>query len=295
MMPEPTAAAAGLPSVVRAARGALFVIHLFPAVMNAAAGIVFYLIAADVPAFFAGGAVALSIFLVSASVGSMNDFLDVDLDRRTKPEKPIARGDLKPRTAFAISVLSAVVGVLLSAVLGLPVMVVALLVLASGLAYDVWLKGTLWSWVPYGIGIPALPVWGFLAAGRFTPVLLLSFPLGVLISLALYLANTIPDLEGDTAFGIKGLAHRLGLRRSLIATWVCFGVTIVLLALTPTLFGNDARWLLPGLGLGAVLLLVMVGDYLVIRSKASLHRGWYLSAVLAGVLGVSWVISLPIE
>ena len=294
-MMERTAAAAGLPQVVRAARGALFVIHLFPAVMNAAAGIVFYLIAADRPSLFAGAAVALSIFLVSASVGSMNDFLDVDLDRRTKPEKPIARGDLRPRTAFAISVLSAIVGVLLSAALGLPVMVVALLVLASGLAYDVWLKGTLWSWVPYGIGIPALPVWGFLAAGQFTPVLLLSFPLGALISLALYLANTIPDLEGDTAYGIKGLAHRLGLRRSLIASWACFGLTTGLLALTPAVFGNDARWLLPGLGLGAVLLLVMVGDYFVNRSRASLRRGWYLSAVLAIVLGVSWVISLPIE
>lgn len=295
MMPGRIAAAAELPSVVRAARGALFVIHLFPAVMNATAGLVFYLIATDQASAFPAVAVALSIFLVSASVGSMNDFLDVDLDRRTKPEKPIARGDLTPRTAFAISVVSAVAGVVLSAVLGLPAVVVALLVLASGLAYDVWLKGTLWSWVPYGIGIPALPVWGFLAAGKFTPVLLLSFPLGVLISLALYLANTIPDLESDTAYGIKGLAHRLGLRRSLIATWVCFGVTIALLALTPALFGNDSRLLFPGLGLGAVLLVVMVSGYLVNASQASLRWGWYLSAVLAGVLGVSWVVSLPTE
>jgi len=295
MMPGRIAAAAELPSVVRAARGALFVIHLFPAVMNATAGLVFYLIATDQASAFAAVAVALSIFLVSASVGSMNDFLDVDLDRRTRPEKPIARGDLRPRTAFAISVLSAVAGVLLSAALGLPVMVVALLVLASGLAYDVWLKGTLWSWVPYGIGIPALPVWGFLAAGKFTPVLLLSFPLGVLISLALYLANTIPDLEGDTAYGINGLAHRLGLRRSLIATWVCFGVTIALLALTPALFGNDSRLLFPGLGLGAVLLVVMVSGHFVNPSQASHRWGWYLSAVLAGVLGVSWVVSLSTE
>jgi len=295
MTPEQGTARAALPPALRTTRGALFVIHLFPAVMNATAGLVFYLIAADQASVFPAVAVALSIFLVSASVGSMNDFLDVDLDRRTKPEKPIARGDLGPRTAFAISVLSAVAGVLLSAALGLPVMVVALLVLASGLAYDVWLKGTLWSWVPYGIGIPALPVWGFLAAGKFTPVLLLSFPLGALVSLALYLANTIPDLEGDTAYGIKGLAHRLGLQRSLIATWVCFGVTMALLALTPALFGNDSRLLLPGLGLGAVLLLAMVGDDFANRSQASLHRGWYLSAGLAGVLGVSWVISLSTE
>ncbi|MCB1495972.1 MAG: UbiA family prenyltransferase [Bauldia sp.] len=277
----------------RRARGAVFVIHLFPAVMNAAAGFVFYLIAARAWEIWPALLLALSIFLVSAAVGGMNDFLDVELDRTSRPEKPLVRGDLAPRTAFVISAVAAVAGVVLSALFGQPVMLVALLVLAVGLAYDLWLKDTLFSWAPYGVGIPALPVWGFLAAGSFTPVLLVSFPLGVLIALALNLANTIPDIEGDTAFGIKGLAHQLGVDRSLAVTWICFAVTIVLLALTPVYLGNDPKLLFPGIAIGAVLLAATIIDRLISHSAAALRRGWYISAVLAGILGVAWVVSLP--
>jgi 4-hydroxybenzoate polyprenyltransferase len=209
--------------------------------------------------------------------------------------KPIIRGDLSPRAAFVVAVVAAVGGVLLSLLFGLPVALLALVVLAAGLAYDLWLKGTVWSWVPYGIAIPALPVWGFLAAGKFAAVLLVSFPLGVLVALALNLANTIPDIRDDTAYGIKGLAHRLGVGRSLAVTWICFAVTIVLLALTPVYLGNEPRLLLPGVGLGAVLLAVTVGDNVFNRSEASLRRGWYISALLAGLLGVAWVVSLPMD
>lgn len=282
-------------SVLRTARGALFVIHFFPAVMNGLAGLVFFLIASHGAHVGPSLLVGLSMFLVSAAVGSLNDFLDVDLDRQTGRDKPIVRGDISSLGAFRISVAAAIAGVLLALSFGLPVVLVALLVLASGLAYDVWLKGTLWSWVPYGIGIPALPVWSFLAADAFTPVLLFSFPLGLLVSLALYLANTIPDIGGDTAYGIAGLGQRLGVDRALLVAWICFAVSIGFLALTPMLLGNDIGVLIPGLLVGVILLAAMIVDDVANRSPSSLRRGWYMSAVLGGVLGVSWVASLPAE
>lgn len=274
-------------------RGLALVIHLFPAVMNAAAALIFYLIAADPASPPAALALALSVFLISSAVGSMNDYLDVELDRATKPAKPIVRDDISQRTAFGVSVGSAVIGVGLSFLLGFPAGSIALLVLASGLAYDVWLKGTLWSWLPYAIGIPALPVWSFLAADAFTPVLLLSFPLGALIALALQLANTVPDIEGDRSFGVVGLAHRLGVNGSLVVIWVCFALSIGLLAMTPQVLGNDPALLFPGIAAGAVLLTAMILDTIISRSHARFQRGWYMSAVLGGVLGIAWVLSLP--
>lgn len=280
-------------SMLRAAKGALFVIHFFPAVMNGLAGLVFYMIGSGGTDFGRGLLVALSMVLVSAAVGSMNDFLDVDLDRQAGRDKPVVRGDISPLAAFRISVATAIAGIMLAMSFGLPVGLVALVVLTSGLTYDVWLKGTLWSWVPYGIGIPALPVWSFLAAGAFTPVLLFSFPLGLLVSLALYLANTTPDIGGDRAYGIAGLGQRLGVGRSLVVTWICFAVSIGFLALTPTFLGNDMAALVPGLLIGVIVLVAMIVDDRINRSPGSLRRGWYLSAVLGGVLGVSWVASLP--
>ena len=271
----------------------MFVIHPFPALINALAGTVFYLIAAD---FTQGGQLAalfLSILLIYASIGSMNDFCDIDLDTKTKSRKPIVRGDISPRATLVISCVAAIAGTLLSLSFSWSTLLVALSVLVSGMAYNFWAKGTLYSWVPYSVFIPALPVWAFVAADKFTPVVLFSFPLGGLMSLALNVANTIPDLQGDTRYGLQGLSHRLGLDNSLLVLWLSLAFTIILLALTPLFLGNNATFLLPGIALGGVLLVAMIVDRLLYRSEASLRRGWYLSAVIAAVLGGAWVASLP--
>jgi geranylgeranylglycerol-phosphate geranylgeranyltransferase len=273
-----------------AARGLLHVIHPFPAFINAFAGAIFFAMAGG----GTGGLVVmfLSVLLIHASIGSMNDFCDVDLDAKTKPDKPIVRGNISARCVMLVSVLAAVVGALLSLSFSWATLGIALFVLAAGLAYDFWAKATVLSWVPYAMAIPALPAWAFVGAGVYKPIVLISFPLGALMSLALNVANTIPDLEGDTRYGLRGIAHLLGFRRSLLAVWACFGLTIILLALTPAILGNNPTYLMPGVALGAVLLATMILDRLVNRSGASLRRGWYLSAALAAILGAAWVASL---
>jgi 4-hydroxybenzoate polyprenyltransferase len=281
---------ADLPRPLAMARGLLNVIHPFPAFINAFAGAAFYAMAGG---NLRGVAVMfLSVLLVHASIGSMNDNCDVDLDTKTKPDKPIVRGDISARGALLVSCVAAVVGVLLSLSFSWATLGVALLVLAAGLAYDFWAKGTALSWVPYAVFIPALPVWAFVAAGAHTPVVLISFPLGALMSLALNLANTIPDLEGDTRYGLRGVVHLLGLERALLVVWTCFGLTIILLAQTSSILGNDRTYLIPGVALGAVMLAAMILDRLMTRSPESLRRGWYVSAALAAILGIAWVASL---
>ncbi len=287
---------AALPTLLKIAatlRGLFLVIHPFPAFLNALAGAVFYVMAARVVDGVAVATIFFSIFLIHASIGSLNDYWDIDLDTKTKPQKPIVRGDIGPRGALALSFLAALGGALLSLSFNWLALAVALLVLVAGMAYNMLAKGNVYSWVPYAVAIPALPVWAFAAADAFTPIVLVSFPLGALMSLALNIANTIPDLEGDTRYGLQGIAHRLGLKRSLLTVWLCFGATIVLLSLTPKVLGNDPTYLFGGIALGAALLMVMIFDRVINGSPASLRRGWYLSAIDAAVLGFAWVASLP--
>lgn len=281
---------ADLPRPLAMTRGLLNVIHPFPAFINALAGATFYAMAGG---DLRGMAVMfLSVLLIHASIGSMNDYCDLDLDTKTKPDKPIVRGDLSARGALLVSCVAAIAGALLSLSFSWATFGAALLVLAAGLAYDFWAKGTALSWVPYAVFIPALPVWAFVAADAYTPVVLISFPLGALMSLALNLANTIPDLEGDTRYGLRGMAHLLGLKRALLVVWACFGLTIILLALTPSILGNDPTYLIPGVALSAGMLAAMILDRLMTRSPESLRRGWYVSAALAAILGIAWVASL---
>ncbi len=277
----------------RLLRGFILVVHPFPACLNALAGAVFYVMAVGRLEAASVATLFFSIFLTHASIGSLNDYWDIDLDTKTKPQKPIVRGDVSPQAALRLSLLAAIGGTLSSLSFNGTTLTVALLVLASGMAYNVLAKGTVFSWLPYAVFIPALPVWAFVAADAFTPIVLVSFPLGALMSLALNVANTIPDLEGDTRYGLKGIAHRLGLTRSLLTVWFCFGVTLILLGLTPKIFGNDPTPLYPGVALGIALLTVMVLDRVLSRSPASLRRGWYFSAIEAAILGLAWVASLP--
>jgi geranylgeranylglycerol-phosphate geranylgeranyltransferase len=277
---------------MRVLRGLALGIHPFPATAEAVAGTLFLLVAVD-------GAIGLnclilfgSIFLIHSSIGISNDYCDLALDRRTRPSKPLVRGDISAKTALIVAYLAATAGALLSYSFGWKALVVSLTVIASGMIYNLWAKGTVYSWLPYAIAIPALPVWSFVAADRFRPVVLLSFPLGALISLALNLANTLPDLNGDVRNGVKGLTHRLGRRRSIMVIWCAFAGAIGLLALTPLVVGNNPRRLLAGVALGIVVLLVMIIDGVRSRSDENLRRGWYLSAVLAIVLGGAWVASL---
>ena len=279
---------------LRTLRGVFLVVQPLPAAVSAVAGAIFYAIAGGRPLL--PGAVMLfaSIFLVCAAFNAVNDYHDRELDRLNKPAKPIVRGDISPPGALAVAVVAGIAGLALSLAFNPAALAIAILALACGLVYDFWLKGSLWSWIPYGIFVPALPVWALLAAGKSSPVVLACFPLGILMALGLNLCNTLPDIAGDTAFGLRGLAHRLGLRRSLALAWASFAGTLVLVAATPFFLGTDPRILAPGVGLGALLLIIMVADRLRDPSDRSLKRAWPLSMALSIVVGVAFVASLGI-
>jgi 1,4-dihydroxy-2-naphthoate octaprenyltransferase len=56
--------------------------------------------------------------------------------------------------------------------------------------------------------------------------------MGALLGVAINVANSLPDLEEDVAFGVRGLPHLLGMRWGLAVAW---GLPIVTLALIWTL------------------------------------------------------------
>ena len=87
--------------LLRAARGVVLVVHLPPGILIAVAGTAFYLLVTDEVQGFSPVLLFGSMFLISAAIGSMNAYLDVDLDRRAKPRKPLVRGDIQPGTAQA--------------------------------------------------------------------------------------------------------------------------------------------------------------------------------------------------
>lgn len=235
----------------------------------------------------------LAVTAIYGSIGSLNDYCDYPLDKTAKPRKPLVRGLVTPRLALWEMAVLGVVGLALSVALNWKTAGFSALILALGIWYDIYAKRSLWSWVPYAIGIPTLPVWGFAAAGRFESMLLLAYPLGALLSLALNMSNTLPDRESDAAFGLRALTHRLKLWQAVALTWILYAAAIFGFGAAAPVVGNNMHILKPGLAVGSVVLLLMIGDYAIFRSR-SLTRGWYAGFLVAMASGLAWVASLPV-
>jgi 4-hydroxybenzoate polyprenyltransferase len=154
------------------------------------------------------------------AIGALNELVDLPLDSVVKPGKPLPSGAVTlagARTMVAV-------GLVMMMVFGLLFGVQAFALLAVGtglgLAYDLWLKRTSWSWLPYFLALPLLPIWVFTALGRAEGRLLFLYPLGALAAVGVHLAQALPDTTLDRAAGLRTITSRLGLWRTFALAWV---------------------------------------------------------------------------
>jgi 4-hydroxybenzoate polyprenyltransferase len=150
------------------------------------------------------------------AIGWLNDHLDAERDRAVgRTDKPVAAGAVTARTVGIAAGVAALLCVPLSLASGLLAGVLHLVVVASGLAYDLGLKATRASVLPYAVAFGLLPVFVVLGAGAAVPWWLPAA--GALLGSGAHFANVLPDLDADRATGVLGLPHRLGAAGSRIA------------------------------------------------------------------------------
>jgi hypothetical protein len=150
----------------------------------------------------------------------------------------------------AAAVVALLVCVVASLALGVRAAGAHALTVLGGWAYDLWLKPTAASFVPYAVAFGALPAVATLAAA--VPALPEPGVIagGALLGLAAHFTNTVGDTEADAATGVRGLPQRLGAAVSL-------RVSAVLVVLAAVALLTAAR------GAGALALTVLVAGALV--------------------------------
>ncbi len=204
-------------------------------------------------------------------IGWTNDWADAGRDTAAgRLDKPVAAGQVGRGVVGAAALLAGAACGFLSLLLGPTAGLVHLVAVASGLAYDLGVKSTLASPVPYAVSFGLLPAVATLAASPpawpAVPVLAAAVLLGV----AAHLANTIPDAEDDARTGVRGLPQRLGPTASALGA----GVVVALAALV----------LLPGAlaaeGVRSTLAATLLG-------AGALLGGLAASRVLAGGRGTA--------
>ena len=148
------------------------------------------------------------MLLVQFSVSALNEWADADLDRRAGRRRPIPLGLVSPGTALGVAVVCAV-GAFVLCVLSQLGTIALLLVgvgTACGWAYDLWLKGSPLSFLPFAIAFPLMPFWIGLLAGRPVSSLWILFLGGSPLAAAIHLSDAIPDRDRDRAAGLNTLA-----------------------------------------------------------------------------------------
>ncbi|NXY95956.1 UbiA family prenyltransferase [Streptomyces sp. BR123] len=149
------------------------------------------------------------------SIGWCNDRIDLRRDRAAgRRDKPLATGVLPPAAVTAAACVSLLVCVPLSLACGPSAGSVHLGCVGAAWSYNLWLKRTGASWLPYTVAFGLLPAFLTLAVcGDWPPVWLTTA--AALLGTAAHFANALPDIDDDVAAGVRGLPQRLGRRTAL--------------------------------------------------------------------------------
>lgn len=174
--------------------------------------------------------VTAAVLTGQLSVGWCNDAYDARRDADAgRRGKPAADGTVEARAVWAAAVVTLALCVPLSLACGALAGAVHLAAVAAAWVYNLRLKATALSWLPYVAGFGALPAAVALSLPGGPWPRWWTVAAGALLGFAAHLADTLPDIAADRAAGIRGLPHRLGARGTrLLLPAPLLGATAVL-------------------------------------------------------------------
>jgi 4-hydroxybenzoate polyprenyltransferase len=179
--------------------------------------------------------VVAAVLTGQLSIGWSNDLIDLSRDRVVgRADKPLVDGRVSERAVRIACGLAVVATVPLSLACGWLAGLVHLVCVAAGWAYNLGIKATPWSWVPYAVAFGGLPAFVSLTeAPNELPPLWMSLA-GALLGVGAHFVNVLPDLADDAATGVRGLPHRLGARWSpVVSALVLVAAAVVIVVGAP--------------------------------------------------------------
>lgn len=163
------------------------------------------------------GLVAVTVLCGQLTIGWTNDLVDRDRDRLTgRTDKPLAQGWIEPGTVWFAVACATLVVVPLSLANGFAAGIAHLLVVAGAWAYNLLLKSTVLSWLPYAVSFGLLPAflsYGGLGGGLHgAPPTWQMTLLAALLGIGIHVLDVLPDLQIDNRTGVRHLPLRVALR-----------------------------------------------------------------------------------
>ena len=224
-----------------------------------------------------------AVFAGQLSIGWSNDAIDAARDRASqRADKPVASGAVSLRVVAVAAGIALLLAVALSLALGLLPGLAALTVVACGWLYNLGLKATVFSFLPYAIAFGTLPAIATLALPQPEWPAGWAVLAGAFFGVSAHLANVLPDLDDDLQTGVRGLPHRLGQRATAVGCPVLLvaAALVILFGAAPATGPEAWRWVAAG------VLVLVAGAALVVAVTRPASRALFLIVIVVALSAI---------
>ncbi|MFJ8750226.1 UbiA family prenyltransferase [Streptomyces sp. NPDC102441] len=178
--------------------------------------------------------VSAAVLTGQLSVGWCNDAFDSRRDAQAaRPGKPVARGAVGRGAVWRAAFTALSLCLVLSFACGAAAGAAHLAGVVAAWAYNLKLKETVLSWLPYAIGFGSLPCLVALSLPGSPWPAWWAVVTGALLGVAAHLGDVLPDIEEDLLAGVRGLPQRLGPARTRILLPLPLSAATAVLVLGP--------------------------------------------------------------
>ncbi|MFV9503124.1 MAG: UbiA family prenyltransferase [Oscillochloridaceae bacterium umkhey_bin13] len=190
---------------------------------------------------------AVAVALTVAFGFVINDYMDRELDRIQKPERPLPAGLVRLNDVRLLGAATVAATLMTASLLETPLMIWVWLNLLLTAAYSIWLKRTVFLGnLAIALLNSSIILFGASASGGLRPLVWSIAATTLLFSLAQEVLYTVDDYPGDRQAGIMTTAIFLGPTRALRLVQVLL-VALVISSFVPL-----------GLGSGSLFYLIML-------------------------------------
>ncbi len=233
----------------------------------------------------------LTAVFCQASAFALNDYVDYEVDKANmRLDRPLVRGDLKPRSALLLSIILAPFGFISSYLISLEAFISAFLVTFIGYMYDLKLKefGIIGNtYIAFSMSFPF--IFGGIIVGSIEPQIIVLSLMAFLSGLGREIMKDIEDVVGDGVRGVRSVVRIRGFEFAKRLSSLLFLLAVILSPIPFVYLDKymfDMKYIIP----------IALADFIFIHTSIELLRtdridviGVYrkrtLIAILIGLIG----------
>lgn len=233
-------------------------------------------------------------FILSASTNTINDIMDLKLDRLEKPNRPLPHEDITINEAWTIFVIESLIGYICGLMLSLSAFFLTILVSVTSILYSYKLKNILvFKNTLTAFGIASAFLVGAFGTQQELPFSVILFFLLIFIAVVAFeIHKDIADIEGDLQLGKQTVPTVIGLKKA--AYFAVFLYLIGFLLFQGILLFSSSTlilllWIIDILGItgGFYILLPLMKN----QDPAKIHQTRKRTMALLGILVAAAIIN----